>query len=151
MTKVMQIVFCFPFPSTPNWHCRIEEEETLPPSFLRPLRTVSGEIRLARQKKGGDGFNPFSFRLTHHFYPITKGGLLSLRWESFQQPRLANTLTGRQKKEVGAAFPSPYSSVSPHQADKLLRKGRGGWLCGVGRKEDDGRRRRRRKSKNRTG
>ena len=151
MTKVMQIVFCFPFPSTPNWHCKIEEE-TLPPSFLRPLRTVSGEIRLARQKKGGDGFNPFSFRLTHHFYPITKGGLLSLRWEGelpAASPRKHAHRQAKKKRSELLSPPLPFRLSSSGR--QIIKERGGGWLCGVGRKEDDGRRRRRRKSKNRTG
>ncbi len=107
MTKVMQIVFCFPFPSTPNWHCKIEEE-TLPPSFLRPLRTVSGEIRLAtkerRRRIQSFFFSSDSSFLSHHKRRASElevGGRASSSLASQTRSQAG------KKKEVGAAFPSP--------------------------------------------
>ncbi len=51
MTKVMQIVFCFPFPSTPNWHCRIEEEKLSPLPFCDPSAQSRGRFGSRDKRK----------------------------------------------------------------------------------------------------
>ncbi len=147
----MQIVFCFPFPSTPNWHCKIEEEKLSPFLSATPPHSLGGDSARAtkerRRRIQSFFFSSDSSFLSHH---KRRASELEVGGRASRAASPRKHAHRQAKKRVRSCFPLPYSFVSPHQADKLLRKG-GGWLCGVGRKEDDGRRRRRRKSKNRTG
>ena len=70
MTKVMQIVFCFPFPSTPNWHCRIEEEKLSPLLSATPPHSPGGDSARAtkerRRRIQSFFFSSDSSFLSHH-------------------------------------------------------------------------------------